>query len=124
MKSHKKIFNEKITKSTNPSVFEFFCGQVRASFLNVGLLKPKKDQMLDSTKIDEWMKSKDGIPEGILTVEDKDRSDVPKFLNRLLGLPPAAQAKVFDYYQGVVDEIIALAKKEGNLGECIGELSM
>ncbi|KAK9794640.1 hypothetical protein WJX73_005848 [Symbiochloris irregularis] len=45
--------------------------------------------------------------------EIKDRIDVPRFLNRLLGLKPAAQAQLFTVYQDYLEATIAAARREG-----------
>ena len=52
-------------------------------------------------------------------IADVDKSDVPRFLNRLLGLEPQVQTHIFDFYQAVLENTIEEAKKDGRYNEGI-----
>lgn len=53
----------------------------------------------------------------------KDLGDVRKFLNRLLGIPVARQALLFNYFLAVLQAEIEFAKEEGRYSEGVGEIS-
>ena len=44
-------------------------------------------------------------------------ADVPRFLNRLLGLGPEAQRRIFDYYQQTLEALMEQERQRGHLGE-------
>eukprot|EP00898_Chlorokybus_atmophyticus_P004114 jgi/Chlat1/4703/Chrsp3S00444 len=46
-------------------------------------------------------------------ISDNDLTDVPRFLNRLLGLPPETQNMLFSYFEQTFKLIIDAARKEG-----------
>jgi hypothetical protein len=48
----------------------------------------------------------------IYTVE-RDSATIPKFLNRLLGLPVHAQNSLFQYFSDLVADSIEEAKRDG-----------
>ena len=50
---------------------------------------------------------------GVGKISDADKQDVGRFLNRLLGLDPEWQAKLFDFFQAMLEHIVAEAKREG-----------
>ncbi|VDK34606.1 unnamed protein product [Gongylonema pulchrum] len=56
---------------------------------------------------------------GLLTSDDgiygieKESATIPKFLNRILGLPVHAQNALFQYFSDIVAELIAQAKHDG-----------
>ncbi|MED6150702.1 udp-glycosyltransferase, partial [Stylosanthes scabra] len=48
-------------------------------------------------------------------ISDKDMQDVGRFLNRLLGLPPDIQNRLFELFASIFDHLIQHARIEGNL---------
>jgi hypothetical protein len=54
--------------------------------------------------------------------QKKQETDIPRFLNRLLGLPPHAQDSLFGFFQKLLDHEIATAKKMGTFDEGIMSL--
>ena len=54
-----------------------------------------------------------GAPVGVGKISDVDKTDVSRFLNRLLGLEPEWQAYLFDFYQALLEYTVAEAKREG-----------
>eukprot|EP00899_Mesostigma_viride_P003167 jgi/Mesvir1/12851/Mv05881-RA.1 len=46
-------------------------------------------------------------------VPDKDLSDVPRFLNRLLGITPDLQNRIFSYFDSNLQAFVEAARKEG-----------
>lgn len=44
---------------------------------------------------------------------EKEATSLPKFLNRLLGLPVHAQNSLFSYFSNIINELIKVAKIEG-----------
>lgn len=49
---------------------------------------------------------------GQYTIE-KEAATIPKFLNRILGLPVHAQNSLFHYFSEIVAELIAQSKHDG-----------
>lgn len=52
------------------------------------------------------------LENGVYTIE-KESATIPKFLNRLLGLPVHAQNALFQYFSDIVAELVAQAKHDG-----------
>lgn len=52
------------------------------------------------------------LDNGVYTIE-KESATIPKFLNRLLGLPVHAQNALFQYFSDIVAELVAQAKHDG-----------
>ncbi|XP_057765219.1 protein FORGETTER 1 [Salvia miltiorrhiza] len=48
-------------------------------------------------------------------IVDSDMQDVGRFLNRLLGLPPVIQNRLFEFFVGILDLLIQRARVEGHL---------
>ncbi|XP_021767573.1 protein FORGETTER 1-like isoform X2 [Chenopodium quinoa] len=55
-------------------------------------------------------------------IVDSDMHDVGRFLNRLLGLPPEIQNRIFELFISVLDVIIQNARTEGNLDSGIVDI--
>lgn len=58
------------------------------------------------------------------TMKDKDKTDIAKFLNRILGLKVKLQNQLFKYFMDSMDKVISDAKKSGKydmgiLGKCL-----
>lgn len=93
-----------------------FLGRARALLLNAGLLRHNR-ALVKSIEINKFILEPEGAPRDAGTLEDRERTDVPRFLNRLLGLEPSAQADIFDYYQDTLDDLMERARREGTLGK-------
>lgn len=52
------------------------------------------------------------LDNGVYTIE-RESATIPKFLNRLLGLPVHAQNALFQYFSDIVAELVAQAKHDG-----------
>lgn len=44
---------------------------------------------------------------------ENETANIPKFLNRILGLPVHAQNAIFQYFSDIVAELVAQAKHDG-----------
>ena len=92
-----------------------FLGRARAQLLNCGIFRHQK-QVIKAVSMDQFLNMPDGAPRGVAFLEERDRGDVPRFLNRMLGLDPHAQADIFEYYQATLDDLTERARREGTLG--------
>ncbi|KAM3724205.1 Protein strawberry notch [Dirofilaria immitis] len=63
------------------------------------------------------------LDNGVYTIE-KESATIPKFLNRLLGLPVHAQNALFQYFSDIVAELVAQAKHDGTYDMGIMDLGM
>lgn len=98
-----------------------FMGKARAQLLNCGIFRHNR-QVVASLHLNQFLSQPAGAPRGIAVLEERDRGDVPRFLNRLLGLEPNAQGVIFDYYQAMLDDLTEKARREGILDEGIVDL--
>jgi hypothetical protein len=98
-----------------------FCGKIRAELLNCGLLK-KRAEDVSFYDIHKYLENEKGAPQGSVFLEEKDRGDVPRFLNRLLGLTPAAQHSIFDFYQLTLEAVMDKARREGTLDDGVVDI--
>lgn len=98
-----------------------FCGKIRAELLNCGLLK-KRVEEVSFYDIHKYLESEQGAPRGSVSLEEKERGDVPRFLNRLLGLTPAAQHSIFDFYQLTLEAVMDKARREGTLDDGVVDI--
>jgi hypothetical protein len=98
-----------------------FMGIARAQLLNCGIFRHNR-QVVTSIHLNQFLTQPAGAPRGIATLEERDRGDVPRFLNRLLGLEPTAQGSIFDFYQATLDDLTERARREGNLDDGIVDL--
>lgn len=55
--------------------------------------------------------------------QDADKTDVKRFLNRLLGLPVNAQNSLFGFYTDAVAYRVALARQDGKFSEGMADIS-
>lgn len=60
---------------------------------------------------------------GVFTIE-RESATIPKFLNRILGLPVHAQNALFQYFSDIVSELVAQAKHDGTYDMGIMDLGM
>ncbi|KAL9269326.1 FORGETTER 1-like protein [Drosera capensis] len=94
----------------NPeTIAEFIC-TAKAALVSVGIVR---DSLLGNGK-------EPGKPSGLIV--DSDMHDVGRFLNRLLGLPPEIQNKVFALFTSILDLIIQNARTEENLDSGIVDI--
>ncbi|VDN07010.1 unnamed protein product [Thelazia callipaeda] len=63
------------------------------------------------------------LDNGIYVIE-KESATIPKFLNRLLGLPVHAQNALFQYFSDIVTELVNQAKHDGTYDMGIMDLGM
>ncbi|KAL4001691.1 P-loop containing NTP hydrolase pore-1 family protein [Acanthocheilonema viteae] len=63
------------------------------------------------------------LDDGVYVIE-KESATIPKFLNRLLGLPVHAQNALFQYFSDIVAELVAQAKHDGTYDMGIMDLGM
>ena len=63
----------------------------------------------------ETLKQMKLLNASLLPISDADRSNVNKFLNRLLGLPVATQNALFAYYMAVFRWVVVTAKSQGRV---------
>lgn len=98
-----------------------FIGHSRALLLNAGLLRLNKERA-SPLHMNDFLTEVDGAPYKIGTIEDKEKADVPRFLNRLLGLDPESQSQLFDFYQSTLDDMLEHARRDGTFDEGILDL--
>lgn len=73
--------------------------------------------LLKAIKFVDMRRYMEGV--GLLSLEDgtyvieRESATIPKFLNRLLGLPVHAQNALFQYFSDIVAELVAQAKHDG-----------
>ena len=68
------------------------------------------------------MLQENGAPIGVGKIADPDKTDVGRFLNRMLGLEPEWQAYLFDFFQAMLEHTTAEAKREGKYQDGIVDL--
>ncbi|EFN59033.1 hypothetical protein CHLNCDRAFT_137726 [Chlorella variabilis] len=98
-----------------------FLGKARALLLNVGIIRHNK-AVVSASHINEYLSRPDGAPSSVGRIDEKDMADVPRFLNRLLGLEPVAQQTIFDFYQVTLEALMDKARREGALDEGIVDI--
>lgn len=81
--------------------------------------QPLEQPLLVSSKSAFCGVQENGAPAGVGKVSDGDKADVSRFLNRLLGLEPEWQTYLFDFYQAVMEYVVAEAKREGKFEDGI-----
>ncbi|XP_072081067.1 protein FORGETTER 1 [Arachis hypogaea] len=85
--------------SDNPVTINEFIMEAKAALLSVGIVKGYEEHS--------------GSLSGYIS--DNDMQDVRRFLNRLLGLPPDIQNRLFELFASIFDHLIQNARIEGNL---------
>ena len=85
-----------------------FFQRARASLLDAGIFIPRHD--ITAGALQALVRSQACQVEDV-SVGDTFRSDVPRFLNRLLGIEPIMQRHIFDFYQAITDRIVQYMKQ-------------
>lgn len=98
----------------NPESIQDFMSKAKAALVAVGIVRDKSDNFTGNGK--ESGKSSSG------RIIDSDMHDVGRFLNRLLGLPPDIQNRLFELFVSILDVIIKKARTEGNLDSGIVDI--
>ncbi|KAL4201430.1 hypothetical protein AMTRI_Chr02g216010 [Amborella trichopoda] len=93
-----------------PEAVREFLTQAKAALVSVGIIR-------DSVLVN-------GKDNGRITgrIVDSDMHDVGRFLNRLLGLPPDIQNRLFEFFTSILDLLIQDARKEGQLDSGIVDI--
>ncbi|MCI36490.1 strawberry notch-like protein, partial [Trifolium medium] len=55
-------------------------------------------------------------------IDDKDIHDIGRFLNRILGIAPETQNRLFELFVNILDLLVQKARIEGNLDTGIIDL--
>ncbi|XP_031115069.1 protein FORGETTER 1 isoform X1 [Ipomoea triloba] len=82
----------------------------KAALVSVGIIR---DSVLGSGKDSGKISGR---------IVDSDMHDVGRFLNRLLGLPPEIQNRLFELFVSILDLIVQNARMEGNLDSGIVDM--
>ncbi|KAK4285614.1 hypothetical protein QN277_002290 [Acacia crassicarpa] len=96
--------------SDRPDTIQDFILKAKAALVSVGIVR---DTTLGNGK--DFVKLSGRII-------DSDMHDVGRFLNRLLGLPPEIQNRLFELFVSILDLLIQNARIEGNLDTGILDL--
>ncbi|KAL6567599.1 udp-glycosyltransferase [Orobanche gracilis] len=96
--------------SEKPDTIQDFILKARAALVSVGIIR---DSVLGNGK------EPGKFPGRIV---DSDMQDVGRFLNRLLGLPPEIQNRLFELFVGILDLLIQRARVEGHIDTGIVDL--
>lgn len=96
--------------SENPDAIQEFILKAKAALVTVGIVRDSSiGNGKDSGKL-------------IGRIVDSDMHDVGRFLNRLLGLPPDIQNRLFDFFVGILDLLVRNARMEGHLDSGIVDM--
>ncbi|CAI9784017.1 unnamed protein product [Fraxinus pennsylvanica] len=96
--------------SDNPETIEDFIQKGKAALVSVGIIRdPVIGTGKDSGKI-------------YGRIVESDTSDVARFLNRLLGLPPEIQNRFFELFVSIFDLLVQNARSEGHLDSGIVDM--
>ncbi|KAA0054722.1 protein strawberry notch [Cucumis melo var. makuwa] len=96
--------------SEKPETIRDFIENAKAALNSVGIIR---DTVLATGK--DFGKSSGRIVES-------DMNDIGRFLNRLLGLPPDIQNRIFELFVSILDLLIQKARIEGNLDSGIVDM--
>ncbi|OIV89831.1 hypothetical protein TanjilG_29766 [Lupinus angustifolius] len=96
--------------SDRPDTIQDFIIQAKAALVSVGIVR---DTILGNGKDLGRLSGR---------IIDSDMHDVGRFLNRLLGLPPEIQNRLFELFVSVLDLLVQNARIEGNLDSGIVDL--
>ncbi|KAM7250787.1 hypothetical protein ACFE04_022670 [Oxalis oulophora] len=89
-----------------PETIQNFILKAKAALVSVGIVR---DSVLGNGKISG-------------RIVDSDMHDVGRFLNRLLGLPPDIQNRLFELFVSILDILVQNARIEGNLDSGIVDM--
>ncbi|KAI9161515.1 hypothetical protein LWI28_018189 [Acer negundo] len=96
--------------SEKPETIQDFMTKAKAALVSVGIVR---DMVIGSGK--DYGKFSGRIV-------DSDMHDVGRFLNRLLGLPPEIQNRLFELFISILDLLVQNARIEGNLDSGIVDM--
>ncbi|KAL8166544.1 hypothetical protein V2J09_008043 [Rumex salicifolius] len=96
--------------SEDPESVRDFISKAKAALVSVGIVR---DSVLVSGKESGKISGR---------IVDSDMHDVGRFLNRLLGLPPEIQNRLFELFTSILDVVIQNARSEGNLDSGIVDI--
>ncbi|OMO77800.1 Protein strawberry notch-like protein [Corchorus olitorius] len=93
-----------------PETIQDFITKAKAALVSVGIVR---DTVLGNGKDNVKFSGR---------IVDSDMHDVGRFLNRLLGLPPDIQNRLFELFISILDVLIQNARIEGNLDSGIVDM--
>ncbi|KAK4398778.1 protein FORGETTER 1 [Sesamum angolense] len=93
-----------------PDTIQDFILKGKAALVSVGIIR---DSVLGNGKESGKISGR---------IVDSDMHDVGRFLNRLLGLPPEIQNRLFELFVGILDLLIQNARVEGHLDSGIVDM--
>ncbi|XP_076928744.1 protein FORGETTER 1-like [Bidens hawaiensis] len=94
--------------SGNPDTIEDFIEKAKTALASIGIIKVAGHNK-DSGKL-------------YGRIVDSDMHDVARFLNRLLGLPPDIQNRLFELFVSILDHLVSKARDEGHIDNGIFDL--
>ncbi|XP_071730329.1 protein FORGETTER 1 isoform X1 [Rutidosis leptorrhynchoides] len=89
--------------SDNPATIRDFIEKGKAALVSVGIVR---DTVIGNGKDSGKFSGR---------IVDSDMHDVGRFLNRLLGLPPDIQNRLFELFVSILDHLLQNARLEGHL---------
>lgn len=89
--------------SENPATIRDFIDKAKAALVSVGIVR---DTVVGNGKDSGKFSGR---------IVDSDMHDVGRFLNRLLGLPPEIQNRLFELFVSILDHLLHNARVEGHL---------
>ncbi|KAG9439302.1 hypothetical protein H6P81_019467 [Aristolochia fimbriata] len=92
--------------SEKPETIQDFTAKARAALVSVGIVR---DTVIGNGKVTG-------------RIFESDMHDVGRFLNRLLGLPPNIQNRLFELFISILDLLIRSAREEGNFDSGIVDI--
>ncbi|GAV64893.1 PHD domain-containing protein/Helicase_C_4 domain-containing protein/AAA_34 domain-containing protein [Cephalotus follicularis] len=96
--------------SEKPDTIQDFILKAKAALVSVGIVR---DSILGNGKDSVKLSGR---------IIDSDMHDVGRFLNRLLGLPPDIQNRLFELFVSILDVLVQNARIEGNLDSGIVDM--
>ncbi|CAJ2659104.1 unnamed protein product [Trifolium pratense] len=95
--------------SDRPDTIKGFIMQAKAAIASVGIFKDASHDDIDP----RWLSCH---------IDDKDIHDIGRFLNRILGIAPETQNRLFELFVNILDLLVQKARIEGNLDTGIIDL--